>query len=458
MNPQMQPQQFDTDNLMPGQLQAKPVFPSFIRDFFFDYRAVLKNHLTAEKPPFLFIFVWLLGMSSVIDRIELKALQNQTYPLGNWPAIWGLILIGGIVSGYVGYYVGGAFYHFRVWLSGGSKNRHISRNLFLYTGLPVYAAAIISEIVDTIVYGDKYFTGETNPSLGLTWLFVSVVAILYSISLSYRGVRLLQETKLVRSIIMFIALPVLFYTLVFGLAFAAQALRSDAVDYNEKALAFMSEGNYTEAERHFNLAIEELDSSDRRNAVTIYGNLGFMHECTGNTEKAIESYQKVMSLCEPGDSLYHSMSGNINLMRNNIEEAVRDFENALKSDPNDFDAHNNLGLIFLGEFDEDWTDYEKALAHNEKGYSLNKGYSTTKNLALNYYLLGRYSEALPLFEAVETISPQDAAAKYFIGLIYYYQENDPAKGREYLQEAISLDPSLNSPDIEQILHGQDSLS
>jgi tetratricopeptide (TPR) repeat protein len=419
-----------------------------------DFKTVLRNHLRDRKPPFLFIFTWMLGMSSVIDRVQLKSLQNQAYPLDNWPAMWGFILVGGIVSGYIACYVGGAFYQLRVSLAGGSKSMHISRNLFLYTGIPIYAITILSATSDTFVYGDKYFTGKTNPSLDVTWFFLAVGAILYSIALSYRGVRLLLDTKHIRSIIMFIALPVLFYSLVFGAVYAVQEFEPQAVDYNEQGLALMYEGNYDEAERLFKLAIEKLDSDDRNNALIIYGNLGLMHKFAGNTEEAIENYQKALSFCEPSDSEYYSTSGRINILTGDIEKAVRNFEKSLELDPDDFDAHNSLGLIFLGEYDEDMTDYERALAHNERSYALNEGAATAENLAINYFAVGKFDDALPLFESVDAAHPENALAKYFLGLIHY-DNNDLTKAKAYLEDAIALDPSLNSPDIEIILQEQD---
>jgi len=454
MNPHMQTDDVDTGSAVPEHFEDMPNFLPFIRDFFVDYKTVLRNHLRVQKPPFLFIFIWMLGMSSVIDRIELKSLQNQAYPLDNWAATWALILVGGIVSGYIACYAGGAFYHLRVWLAGGSKSMHISRNLFLYTGIPIYAITILSEAVDTFVYGDKYFAGQTNLSLDLTWFCLAVGAILYSIALSYRGVRLLLDTKHIRSIILFIALPVLFYSLVFGIAYAVQEPEPKAADYNEQGLALMYEGNYGEAESLFNLAIENLDSDDRKNALIIYGNLGLMHKFAGNTDEAIENYQTALSFCEPAGSEYYSTSGRINILSGDIEEAVRNFEKSLAIDPDDFDAHNSLGLIFLGEFDQDLTDYERAVVHNEKSYSLNKGVATAENLALNYYALGKYAEALPLFESVDAAHSENALAKYFMGLIHY-ENNDLTKAKTYLEDAISLDPSLNNLDVELVLQEQD---
>ncbi|UCD55949.1 MAG: tetratricopeptide repeat protein [Candidatus Hydrogenedentota bacterium] len=455
MDPHMDSEHIDVSAAIPEEFRAKPTFFAFVRDFFVHYAASLKKHMKAKKPPYLYIFIWMLGMSSVIDRIEIKALQNQAYAVENWGVLWGMILVGGIVSGYVAYHVGGAVYHFRVWLSGGSKDRLISRNLFLYTGIPIYAVAILSQATDTVVYGDKYFAGQTNASLDLTWTVVAVAAILYSITLSYRGVRLLQETKPVRSVLLFIALPVVFYSLMFGLGFAAEAAKPGAVEYNRQALTLMYEGKFAEAEELYNLAIKDLNPDERENAGAVYANLALMHRFAGDTDKAIENYEKSRSFCEPDSAGYHSTTGRINILRGDIGAAIGDFERALEIDPDDFDAHNSLGLIFLGEFDEDRTDYKRALIHNERTYAFDGDTTAAQNLAINYFALGRYSEAQPLFESVDEAFAQNAIAKYYLGLVHYYGGN-VAEAKAYLQAAVALNPSLHDPGVESILTAPDT--
>ncbi|MEE8349510.1 MAG: cyclic nucleotide-binding domain-containing protein [Acidobacteriota bacterium] len=72
-------------------------------------------------------------------------------------------------------------------------------------------------------------------------------------------------------------------------------------------------------------------------------------------------------------------------------------------------------------------------------------------LLASHFLLGRYSAALPLFEALDAVSPEDPVAKYYMGLIYFIND-DPTKGRVFLREAIKLNPALQTEAIDEFLN------
>lgn len=72
-------------------------------------------------------------------------------------------------------------------------------------------------------------------------------------------------------------------------------------------------------------------------------------------------------------------------------------------------------------------------------------------LLAGHFLLGRYAAARPLFEALDAVSPEDPIAKYYMGLIYFIND-DPTKGKMFLREAIELNPALKTDAIEEILH------
>ena len=72
-------------------------------------------------------------------------------------------------------------------------------------------------------------------------------------------------------------------------------------------------------------------------------------------------------------------------------------------------------------------------------------------LLAGHFLLGRYAAARPLFEALDAVSPEDPIAKYYMGLIYFIND-DPTKGKMFLREAIELNPALKTDAIKKILH------
>ena len=72
-------------------------------------------------------------------------------------------------------------------------------------------------------------------------------------------------------------------------------------------------------------------------------------------------------------------------------------------------------------------------------------------LLASHFLLGRYAAAQPLFEALDAVSPNDPIAKYYMGLIYFIND-DPTKGKVFLREAIKLNPRLRTEAIDEILN------
>jgi tetratricopeptide (TPR) repeat protein len=419
-------------------------FIKFISDYFRRYKYFLQTYLILESPPFFFLIIWLAGMARVIDRMELKG----KYPFDNWVLVWIVIALGGIVSGLLYYWVGGTVYHWFVRLSGGEKNYRLSRYLSVYSFIPSYIACIAMEIIDTAVYGNKYFTGATNSILDLIKFGIVVVILIYSLILSYIGVRSLQKTKPVRSVIFFIILPIILLAAILGVTFLVSSKTSG---YNEQALEQMEKGNFKSAEQLFKKALDLTPAYETDKKGTILGNLGLLYENSGQTDQAIESYQNALKYYKANTADYCSTLGKIDILKGNIEKAIANFEKALLINPNNGDALNNLGLIYMGEIDDSIEDYQKALKHNEKYCELYKSSTSIYNLAFNYYMIEMYSNALPLFESLTKTSLYTAKAKYFIGLISY-REDDFAKAKQYIKEAITLDPALNNETIREILH------
>lgn len=224
----------------------------------------------------------------------------------------------------------------------------------------------------------------------------------------------------------------------------------EGLSYNDQALEKMNTGDYDEAERLFKLALESMTENDRESTRIIHENLGILYSSKGDSDQALQQYQEALSLSEPNGSDYYAIAGVIKILEGDVTEAIEDFERALETEPGHFGANNNLGLIFLGMIDEKIVDFERALPHNQKAHEQNGGISAMGNLAMSYYALDRYSNALPLFEALNALSPDNAPAKYYIGLIYW-ENGDPTRARIFLNEAIQLDPSLYSEEIGEIL-------
>jgi tetratricopeptide (TPR) repeat protein len=281
-----------------------------------------------------------------------------------------------------------------------------------------------------------------------------MVIILYCIILSFKGVRLLQKTKLIRSIIFFLVIPILVYSVILGSYYYRSSTNySDMTAYNDRALEYMEAGYYDKAERLFLSALSGLTKDDREDMATIYENLGLLFSYKGDNTSAVEHYQKALTFYEPDEAAYYTTLAKIYYVEGDCQNSINNCKRALIIDNQNFAAHNKLGLIFTGECHEDLIDYDQALIHNLIVYKLNPSNATSRNLAINYFKLGRYSDALPLFEWLDRNRPDDSDTKLYLGLIYY-ENNDFTRAKIYWGDAIKLDPEVR-PVINSFINTQD---
>jgi tetratricopeptide (TPR) repeat protein len=127
------------------------------------------------------------------------------------------------------------------------------------------------------------------------------------------------------------------------------------------------------------------------------------------------------------------------------------WEQALRVDPRNGTAHNNLGASLL-----DRDDTEGALEHFEITLRLRPGYAkANSNLGLAYMNLGRFAEAAPpLLQAIET-EPRIAAAHANLGRLCYFQGRlDESVAA--LRKAVELQPDRAKFhfDLACVLHAQ----
>jgi tetratricopeptide (TPR) repeat protein len=99
----------------------------------------------------------------------------------------------------------------------------------------------------------------------------------------------------------------------------------------------------------------------------------------------------------------------------NIEESIQSYKEAIRTNPNDFDAYFGLG------------DCYSALGHNEKSMEANKQAVRIRPdyafahiaLGLDYYNLGRYQEAVETYNQAVKVDPSVAnAAQILIANAY----------------------------------------
>lgn len=191
-------------------------FWEYFKNCYSDFVAFSKENLAQEKPRYILIVAWLVGVGTVADRIT-----GQEYV--SWGEVWAVTLFGGIISGALIYYIAGWFYNLRIKWSKGHNNISTSRNVYVFASLPIAVASITALVFNHLSYGSDYFDyyHSDGTTIDVIFLFVIFAAIIYSIRLEYKAAREVFGARKNHAIGWFIVLPALFYIIVIIAAFAS---------------------------------------------------------------------------------------------------------------------------------------------------------------------------------------------------------------------------------------------
>jgi len=190
-------------------------------------------------------------------------------------------------------------------------------------------------------------------------------------------------------------------------------------NYLTQANALMRENRYAEAIENYAEAIK-LDSDSSY----IWHQLGYAEDARGNTEAAIEAYNKAIEKIKPGDKNVYVTYDNLGDIYANIENydlAATNFRKALEFAPKEKKEEINARIVYLKttgiDKDEKKTDGKdpeanagiqanEVVAENQETRVLkagNRKLSIDALIALGdgYFAVGKYNEALGAYEKAE---------------------------------------------------------
>jgi tetratricopeptide (TPR) repeat protein len=129
-----------------------------------------------------------------------------------------------------------------------------------------------------------------------------------------------------------------------------------------------------------------------RNNHVAHGNLGLYLYEHGEAEQAIQQYEAALRI-RPNDASNLNRLGSVWASRHDYQQAVKLYQAALRARPDFTDAHNNLGVVLktMGKTEEARNEYEQALriepdnaeAHNNLA-NLLAGEGTSKEAIKHY--------------------------------------------------------------------------
>ena len=148
----------------------------------------------------------------------------------------------------------------------------------------------------------------------------------------------------------------------------------------------------------------------------------------------LEFYEERVKL-DPANLENRIVLGYTYFLKGNNDNAIKEFMYVLDQDENYFDAHYNLGLVYLDE-----KRYDEALATFNKTTKIApKDYKGFVQLGITYRHLKMYDDALDTLYTANKLTPANSDIIYQIGLVAEAKE-DYELAVEIYKDALQYDP------------------
>ena len=154
-----------------------------------------------------------------------------------------------------------------------------------------------------------------------------------------------------------------------------------------------------------------------------------------NLDVAIRLYNQIIEI-DPNYLNAHNNLGNIFQELGDTQRAIGFFEKVIEIDPNYIFAYYNLGLIFkkLGDLKKTINYYKKIIEINSEHTAIHN------NLGIIYADLGEHKKAISCYEKVIEIDPNNLDAHYNLGTTFN-TIRDYQKAKDCYEKAIKIDPN-----------------
>ena len=235
---------------------------------------------------------------------------------------------------------------------------------------------------------------------------------------------------------------------------------------------------YEEAIISYTKAMEEAKKDNQKQDSFLYFQRALAYKNQGKYPEAIADYTQAIKI-NPNDALAYNNRGLAYQNQEKYPEAIADYTQAIKLNPNLALAYNNRGIAYSnqGKLDDAIADYNQAIkinpndaeayynrgiAYDNQGKFLkaiadyNQAIKINPNLAyayynrgLAYYKQGKIEQAIADFTQAIKINPNYAAAYNNRGLAYQNQGNNLPKAITDYTQAIKINPNL-----EQAYHNR----
>ena len=191
-----------------------------------------------------------------------------------------------------------------------------------------------------------------------------------------------------------------------------------AQELNKTGLKFSAEGKKQDALKYFIEAYKTKGITDSQR--TIYmENIGNEY-WINDVDSSRFYYTQAAKINNRNSYNWLYCMANVYILNGQTDTALLFGLRANDRNSKDMLANNLLGLIYMGEFGQDYFAPGKALKYNLRSYEASNDIASEFDLAKNYYLLNEMGKAVPMFEDICRKFPD--RTPYLGSLAMIYQE------------------------------------
>lgn len=171
-----------------------------------------------------------------------------------------------------------------------------------------------------------------------------------------------------------------------------------------------------------------------RSARTHYNRGVALEQVNGRMQDAIEQYEEALRI-NPEYAEAHYNLGNIFFKEGKVSDAIGHYEQALRINPEYAVAHNNLGIALAQT-----GKAEDAITHYEQALRIKPDYAEAHcNLGIALALAGKIEQAIAHFEQAVRIKPDYAKAHYNLG-VALARLGRPQEAVGHWEQALRINP------------------
>ncbi len=230
---------------------------SFLRNMhrlFFRPKAYFEGITSPKKKGWLFVFALTYGVAWAISRGSANAV-NGVPDATTWAEHWTLVGVGGLTGMLITYFLGGAWYRFRLGVCGAAQeDKDLVRRVYLSAAQVVALPMIVIEIISTIRFPSPAAAAAVPAREAIGLLVLTILIQVWSYAVSYVGVRTVFKVRKLCAATWFLILPILFIAVFIGGLFLLAASEnapsvpkanvSDTREFSGSGMTFSYPGNW----------------------------------------------------------------------------------------------------------------------------------------------------------------------------------------------------------------------